>query len=160
MIRPATLQDLPRLLDIYTTARAFMRAHGNMNQWDGPYPDEATLREDIALRQLYVIEQDNTVHGCFALIGGIEPTYHNIEDGQWQSDRPYGTIHRIASDGTQRGMFDACATFASRRYDHLRVDTHADNYPMQGAVQKFGFAYQGVIHLEDGSPRMAYAWLK
>ena len=148
------------MLDIYTTARAFMRAHGNMSQWNGPYPDEATLRDDIAQQQLYVIEQDGIVRGCFALIGGIEPTYHTIENGQWLSDQPYGTIHRIASDGTQRGMFEACADFASRRYNHLRVDTHADNYPMQGAVQKFGFTYQGVIHLEDGSPRMAYAWLK
>ena len=160
MIRLATLQDLPRLLDIYTTARAFMRAHGNLKQWNGAYPDEPTLRADIALQQLYVIEDGQTVHGCFALIDGVEPTYHAIEDGDWFSSRPYGTIHRIASDGTQRGMFHECASFASRRFDHLRVDTHADNYPMQGAVQKFGFRYQGVIHLEDGEPRMAYAWLK
>lgn len=160
MIRPATLHDLPRLLEIYTTARAFMRAHGNMNQWNGPYPDEATLRDDVALQQLYVIEEDQVVHGCFALIGGMEPTYHTIEQGDWTSSTPYGTIHRIASDGQQRGMFHQCAEYARQFYNHLRVDTHADNYPMQGAVQKSGFRYQGVIHLEDGSPRMAYAWLK
>lgn len=160
MIRTATLQDLPRLLEIYTAARAFMRAHGNLHQWDGSYPDAPTLQEDIARQQLYVVETDSYIHGCFALIGGIEPTYHCIEGGNWRSDAPYGTIHRIASDGTEKGIFDQCAWFASQYFDHLRVDTHADNYPMQGAVEKFGFVYCGVIHLADGSPRMAYEWLR
>lgn len=160
MIRHAKLEDISRLLEIYTQARGFMRAHGNMTQWNGAYPDEATLRDDVAKKQLYVIESDDHIHGCFALISGIEPTYHIIEDGTWVSDTPYGTIHRIASDGKERGMFHQCAQFASQRFDHLRVDTHADNYPMQGAVKKFGFTYRGVIHLKDGEPRLAFEWLR
>lgn len=160
MIRTAVLQDLPRLLEIYAAARSFMRAHGNLNQWNGPYPDKETLLDDIARQQLYVVESDGYIRGCFALIGGAEPTYHTIENGHWHADSPYGTIHRIASDGSEKGIFHQCAQFASQHYDHLRVDTHADNYPMQGAVAKFGFLYCGIIHLADGSARMAYEWLK
>ena len=43
MIRPATEHDLPRLLEIYASAKHFMHTHGNPTQWNGSYPDEETL---------------------------------------------------------------------------------------------------------------------
>ena len=67
MIRPATNEDLPRLLQIYDCARAYMRSTGNPTQWAGGYPKEETLREDIAAGQLYVLEED-TVRACFNFI--------------------------------------------------------------------------------------------
>ena len=38
----------------------------------------------------------------------------------------------------------------------LRADTHADNKIMQHLLEKNGFARRGIIHVEDGTPRVAY----
>lgn len=159
MIRPATEHDLPRLLEIYASAKHFMHTHGNPTQWNGSYPDEETLRNDVKHGQLFVQTDEEGIYACFALIGGEDPTYGYIE-GEWRSSSPYGTIHRIASSRRKRGVFAECTAFARTRYDHLRVDTHADNLPMQGAVQKEGFSFAGIIYLADGSPRRAYEWIR
>ena len=41
----------------------------------------------------------------------------------------------------------------------IRVDTHEGNIPMRKMLEKQGFVYCGVIHLADGSPRVAYQYL-
>lgn len=160
MVRKATLSDIDRILEIYTLAKHFMHTHGNPNQWNGAYPERATLKNDVENGYLYVMHDENgCIYGCFALIGGVDPTYIHI-DGSWHSDTPYGTIHRIAGDGTRRGIFAECCTFARTLFNHLRVDTHEDNKPMQNAVTRDGFKYAGIIYLADGEPRMAYDWVK
>ena len=42
----------------------------------------------------------------------------------------------------------------------LRIDTHADNLPMQGASMKAGFERAGVVYVSDGTPRVAFDWLR
>lgn len=159
MIRKATHNDITRILEIYNSAKNFMHTHGNPNQWNGTYPDKDLLRADVEKGHLYVMyDEKNTVYACFALIGGIDATYLEI-DGKWTSDEPYGTIHRIAGDGTVHGVFAECAAFARTIYRHLRVDTHEDNKPMQRAVLRDGFKYAGIIYLENGDPRLAYDWV-
>ncbi len=159
MIRLAEKDDLQTILEIYAVAKDFMHTHGNPSQWNGAYPDEATLLADIEKRQLYVLYDNKCIYGCFALIGGADPTYQKI-DGAWASNTPYGTIHRIASARTKKGVFAECVRFARTRYQHLRVDTHEDNKPMQHVVLKNGFTYRGVIYLADGAPRLAYDWVE
>lgn len=41
----------------------------------------------------------------------------------------------------------------------VRLDTHADNVPMQRAAEVLGFQRCGTIWVEDGSPRIAYELL-
>ena len=84
-----------------------------------------------------------------------DPTYHEIFDGQWHCENPYGVIHRIASDGSG-GILKAAVEFAAGHVDYLRIDTHADNQVMQKAVRKQGFEYCGIIYIADGTPRLAY----
>ena len=85
---------------------------------------------------------------------GDDPTYAEI-DGAWLSDRPYATIHRVASDGTHRGVFAEVMAFAMAMQPHLRIDTHAQNLPMQRQIERFGFRYCGVIQCRNGA-RMAF----
>ena len=160
MIRLANKTDIPKLLEIYESAKRFMHTNGNPNQWNGAYPDIDTLLCDIESNHLFAMEDDALgIYGCFALIGGDDPTYAYI-DGAWSSDMPYGTIHRIAGDGRKNGVFAECTAFARTKYTHLRVDTHEDNKPMQNAVLRDGFRYAGVIFLANGDPRFAYEWVK
>lgn len=154
-VRPATAADLPALAEIYRHARAFMAAAGNPTQWGTTNPPAATLEEDIRRGQLFLVCDGDTPCGAFALVPGADPTYAVIE-GAWHSDAPYATIHRLAGDGSRHGVFAAAVAFAAARYPHLRIDTHQDNRPMRTLIPRAGFAYCGIIHVADGSPRLAY----
>ena len=155
MVRAAAVQDLPRIMAIYDTARQYMRRSGNTVQWVNGYPSETLLRQDIAAGQLYVMEDAGGVYAVFAFIIGDDPTYGYIE-GAWQDDSRYGTIHRMGSDGTHRGVFAQGAAWAAQRCGHLRADTHAANHTMQRCMEREGFVRCGTIYVADGTPRVAY----
>lgn len=148
--------DLPRILEIYDIAKAYMRANGNPNQWNGAYPDPETLRTDIEKQRLYVYKKDGRIHGVFMLLLEEEPTYAYIEDGSWREETPYGTIHRLAGDGEVKGLFAKCVAFCEKKVPYLRADTHFDNHTMQHLLEKNGFERRGIIYLKNGDPRIAY----
>ncbi len=159
-IRKSTERDLERIMDIYAAARAFMAAHGNPNQW-GPtnWPPEALIRRDIAQGKSYVCVHEGAVAGVFFFDCGkdIEPTYAGITDGQWLDGSSYGVVHRIAADGTVKGVGAFCIGWAFEQCHHLRIDTHGDNRVMQRLLEKLGFVRCGTIYVEeDPYPRLAY----
>lgn len=154
-IRLAEPEDLPRITEIYAGARAFMAANGNPEQWGTSYPSRQQLLQDIRSRVLYLLEDDRGIHGVFAFLLGKDPTYQVIYDGAWHYDLPYGTIHRVAGDGSG-GIFSAIVTFARKRCPYLRIDTHTCNRPMRRAIQRAGFRPCGTILTQDGSPRLAF----
>lgn len=154
-IRNAVSADLRRICEVYDIARQFMRNTGNPTQWSDGYPQLPLLQEDIAGGNLYVAEHDGLVTGVFALFTGADPTYSYIE-GQWLNDAPYATIHRIASDGTQKGLLRSAAEYALGIFGNVRIDTHHDNKVMQHLLETLGFTRCGIIYLENGDPRIAY----
>jgi len=133
-----------------------MRSHGNARQWDDAYPGRELMRSEIDSGHCFVICERRAVVGTFCLIFGDDPTYGRIEDGRWLNEAPYGTIHRLASDGSVKGVGHCCIEFCYSQIKNLRADTHSDNIPMQRLLEKEGFERCGIIHLEDGSPRIAY----
>ena len=97
--------------------------------------------------------------GTFFFIHGqdIEPTYREITDGAWLDDSPYGVVHRIAGDGSEKGIGVFCINWAFEQCGHLRIDTHGDNIVMQNLVKKLGFVHCGTIYVEeDNNPRLAF----
>ena len=153
-IRLATQTDLEIIEEIYAFARKFMAENGNPTQWKDGYPQRTMLETDIAKKNLYVVMDQDNISGVFLFVIGEDPTYGHIEGGTWRADTPYGTIHRIASCGS--GVFDACLNFCRSKCSHIRVDTHADNKPMQHLAEKHGFSRRGIIYVADGTPRIAY----
>lgn len=154
-VRNAVSEDLDRIDEIYAFARAFMEKTGNPNQWGKTNPPHEWLVDDIKNKLLHVITDESGIHGVFYFYIGEDPTYGEIEDGAWCSSEPYGTIHRIASDGSG-GILRTAVAFCKEQIDHIRIDTHHDNVVMQNAVAKLGFQRSGIIHLANGSPRIAY----
>lgn len=154
-IRKANREDLSRIGEIYAYARSFMAQTGNPNQWKNNHPPVSQLQQDIQEGNLYVITDEDSIHGVFYFYIGEDPTYHVIEDGDWHSKKTYGTIHRIAGDGSG-GILRAATEFAWKKIQYLRIDTHEDNVVMQRALQKQGFRRCGIIYIADGSPRIAY----
>jgi RimJ/RimL family protein N-acetyltransferase len=156
MIRHAKISDLQEIMSIYESARRFMRARGNATQWVNGYPSEALLRDDIAKGHLFVdCNSNGHILYVFAFIIGDDPTYQQIE-GVWLNDRPYGTIHRLASAGVTTGVFQQYLDFCLTQINDIRVDTHADNTPMRKAIERAGLKRCGIIYVADGTPRIAY----
>ena len=160
IIRRAEERDLGSILRVYETAREYMRQSGNPDQWGTDKPQRTLLEDDIRKGELFVGESDSgEIHFVFAFILGADPTYSYIEDGSWLSDEPYGTIHRIASDGTQTRVVKIAVEYCQKTIQNLRIDTHEKNKTMQHVVEKLGFIRCGIIYLEDGAPRIAYQLL-
>ena len=143
MIRQAASSDLSHILVIYAHARRFMAEHGNPTQWGNTRPTETDISARIARNELFVLEDSDGIH-------------HIIENGQWLSNAPYGTIHAVASDGSIHGFLTQIVAYCLQITCHLRIDTHPDNLIMQHVITKNGFTKCGIIHVADGSPRFAY----
>lgn len=159
-IRLARIEDLETVQKIYKRAKAYMVETGNPNQWLDGYPTREILEEDIACHHLYVMEDGSHLYGAFAFIIGDDATYQIIEDGAWRSDATYGTIHRIASSGAQKGLLHICMEYCLQQIDYIRIDTHHDNKVMQYLILKEGFKPCGIIYAIDGNPRIAYDYIK
>lgn len=156
-IRLATLSDLNKLMGIFDTARRFMQSTGNANQWINGYPQRELIMHEINSGHCYVcINEQESVAGTFCFIQGPDPTYSRIDEGNWLDNDPYWVIHRIASDGSCRGIFEACINWCEKQTPNLRVDTHADNKIMQNLLEKHGFIRCGIIYVANGTPRIAY----
>lgn len=154
-IRKAQKSDLNSAMAIYMQAQQFMEKHNNPDQWGRTYPSAELICQDIDQEKLFVIWNESGIHGVFYYCTGPDPTYNVIYEGQWNLEKAYGVIHRIAGDGSG-GILRAAVDFARKQTDYLRIDTHADNYVMQSALDKLGFIKCGIIHVEDGSARIAY----
>lgn len=123
----------------------------------GNYPSPELLEEDIDTNRLFVYMVNGQMQAVFAFILGEDPTYKVIEDGQWLNDTlPYGTLHRLASAGESKGIGKAVVEWCLEHCESLRADTHADNKVMQHLLESEGFTRCGIIHVEDGTPRIAY----
>ena len=160
-IRKSREEDFTRMMEIYAFARTQMAQNGNPNQW-GPrnWPPESLIHNDIKEGNSFVCENDKgDVIGTFYFIFGddIDPTYRKIIDGEWMDDSPYGVIHRLAGDGSEKGIGAFCINWAFENCGHLRVDTHGDNVVMQNLLNKLGFKHCGTIYVEeDNYPRLAF----
>ncbi len=159
-IRKAEITDLDRIIEIYAYARKIMAENGNPGQWGDNWPPVDVVTDDIDRGIGYVcVNGNDRVVGVFAYLYGkdIEPTYEHIYDGSWKDDSPYGVIHRIAADGSEKGIGRFCISWALANGGHMRIDTHENNKAMQKLLEKLGFEKRGTIYVgNDRSPRIAF----
>ena len=100
IFRRAEPEDLPRLLNLYLGSIALMRLQG-IDQWDDVYPSEDVLAQDIANRDLYVLEDDDGLAASVVLNEEQEPQYRYV-DWRYHTGN-IGTIHRLCVDAGHRG---------------------------------------------------------
>lgn len=156
-ISKCTAEDIDEAMAVFDTARRFMRSQGNMTQWVNGYPSRQRIKADVEAGNLYAgRDSEGDIVMVFAFIVGDDPTYSVIEDGNWLNNRPYGTIHRLASSGKIGGVLEACVDFCFSKIDNLRLDTHRDNAAMLAGVERLGFSRCGIIYCDDGTPRVAF----
>ncbi|MCR8969724.1 GNAT family N-acetyltransferase [Facklamia sp. 7083-14-GEN3] len=160
-IRRVELKDIEKLQAIYDQARQFQLATGNLNQWIEGYPGNAVILDDYHSTYSYLVEDkiEGKILAIMALIPGEDPTYKRIQ-GQWLNDEEYVTIHRLAALPSAKGSGQALLEWAMAHYSNIRIDTHEANRPMKHILEKLGFTFCGIIHLENGDPRDAYQYYR
>lgn len=141
--------------EIYACAREQMRRNGNPDQWGTNRPSEEKIRKDIQDGNSYVLLQEGEICAVFSFVIGPDETYENIE-GQWLNGEEYGTIHRVAANGKVHGVFRQILDFCRELEPNIRIDTHAANSNMRHILETNGFSVCGIIHVDDGTPRIAY----
>ena len=150
-IRAAKPSELEEIIRIYSEAREFMAEEGNPGQWGDSYPSEALVLQDICDGTCRVVTDGDEILAVFYTAYGIEPAYDKIFGGEWGTAEPYGIIHRVAVASKARGRGVATFIFSEELKEHksLRIDTHADNKPMQRALEKAGFIFRGTVYIDD-----------
>ncbi len=156
MIRKAGMEDLKEILNVYESARLYMKKSGNPSQWGDSFPPQSTVEEDIENETLYVAERSGRVCGVMEFHIGEEPYYAVLDEGSWIYSGDYATVHRLASDGSKRGVFAEFLEFGKGICPHIRIDTHVDNIVMQKLIEKHGFEKCGFFFSTPERKWIAY----
>lgn len=159
-VRLARERDLDAVCAIYDAAREFMHTHGNPTQWPGTYPGRPEAERDLAAAALWVLDEGSGPMGVMSVLPGPDPTYAHIEGAGWLNEGPYWVMHRMACAEQGHGLGTRLLSWLTKRHDNVRADTHADNIPMQRALERVGFVRRGTIWVEDGTPRIAYHYVR
>jgi GNAT superfamily N-acetyltransferase len=159
-LRAATESELPVIWAILQQAIEQRRRDGSA-QWQNGYPNEQTVRDDIAQGRAYVLVEDNAIVAYAAVIFGLEPAYAVI-DGQWLTNGRYAVVHRVARSDAAKGKGVATRLFElveelcrEKGVYSIKLDTNFDNAPMLHILAKLNYVYCGEIFFE-GAPRKAY----
>lgn len=163
-LRKSKLSDLDDIMEIIDEAKALLKKDGSP-QWQDGHPDRKQFEIDINNGFNWVLIVDDNIAGTATLSTQIEDNYKNIEDGKWNGDDHYLTIHRVAIASRFRGMQLSKQIFSNLltvgrilNYSDFRIDTHPVNIRMQKLITDFGFKRRGTVHVEDkiDSRRFAY----
>lgn len=94
--------------------------------WQPQPMDKRLSSAELILREItngtnYVCENENgEIIGTFCFIPGEDPTYARIDDGNWLNNEPYYVIHRMATNGKQKGVADACLKWCFEHCNNIR----------------------------------------
>lgn len=160
-IERATLQDYQEIEKIYIQANKALKRDG-VDQWQKDFPNKETFLKDLDLQASFLY-REKEILATAALIPGQDKTYKKIYKGSWVNDEPYTTIHRFAIHDKAKGkglgkqMLQALMDKSVEMgYWNVRIDTHKDNKKMLRLIESMGFIPCGIIHVMDGSERLAF----
>jgi len=150
LIRLATLNDIPQIIQLIAEVVPVMNAAGNF-QWDSTYPNTIVFEKDIALNQLWVAANNSDIAGIAAITTDQEPEYALVG---WDLNEPAIVIHRLAVGIHHHGkgiatklMRQAEQVAISRSIKVLRIDTNSANKATRQLFPKLGYEFAGEIGL-------------
>lgn len=150
LIRFATLQDIPQIMQLVSEVVPLMNAGGNF-QWDAHYPNPEKFSDDIAHDKLWVAEINGNIAGVSAITTDQDPEYAEVG---WDLRETAIVTHRLAVSPRFRGQGVAAALLQKaedeairRGINTLRVDTNSNNQATQKLFPKMGYVFAGEIGL-------------
>ena len=149
-IRPATLADIPGIMQLIAEVVPAMNAASNF-QWDSTYPNAKVFENDIALEQLWVADADGDIAGIAAITTDQEPEYADVG---WDLNETAIVTHRLAVSTRYQGqgiaaklMQQAELEALARGINTLRIDTNSNNKATRQLFPKLGYEFAGEIGL-------------
>lgn len=147
IFRLATLQDLPRLKDMYRRIMTYLD-EVDMQIWDEHYPCEL-LEGDVEKRQLYIMAQGDTPVAAFALCQSSAGE-HCVE---WEnSDASALYLERLGVDTVymrnglaSRMLQKAMEVTKEQGREYLRLFAAISNPPSLALYRKNGFRQAGGV---------------
>jgi GNAT superfamily N-acetyltransferase len=151
LMRRAQIEDFNAIEQIIFEGKELL-AKQEINQWQTGYPNAASLMNDIVNGWTMVLEENGEILGTAAVIPGRDKSYENL-DGQWLTDGPYLSIHRVAVSNRHHGrglaqrLFEEIFMAVGRMNDiqSIRIDTNPMNLGMQHIIKKVGFIETGLV---------------
>ena len=164
-VKKAEIRELETLMTIICEARRAIASLG-IDQWQDGYPGKDVILSDIESQNMYGAYENGVPAAVAAIISGIEPVYAHI-DGEWKTEGPYITVHRMAASDAARGKGASLALMKkaeeiahSQGAVSVRVDTHLGNKVMRRFLSKQGFEECGLVdyssHTTGDPMRIAY----
>ncbi len=155
MIKHAKATDLDVIVSLATKTRENMLLNG-LKQWTGNYPDRESFERDLKKDGLYIYKDGENIIASISILPENDEAYKEIEWLKYKSL----VIHRVVVDpnkqktGIGMELFDFAKQIGKQgNYESIKVDTHPDNYKMQGLIAKAGYKPIGYL---SGINRLAY----
>lgn len=158
--RLAKIEDIEIIMSIIKDAKEYLKSQG-LSQWQGEYPCNNTISQDIRDNIGYVMVENGGIIGYFVI--SFKPDeYYNEIFGQWLNQGEYAGIHRTAISKKHRGIglgdyifkfaYDICKKSSVKS---LRIDTDPENLPMRKTIERNDFTFCGNVFI-DGDKKVAY----
>ena len=149
LLRLATPADLPQVCETYRLVCDKMNADG-VTQWRwGEYPNEDMLREDIDLKQLYVLDGAKEIAAVACVNCQQDPEY---DDVRWLFGTRPGSFHRLAIHPAHQGrslfryvLEDVENILRQKGCDCLRIDTYVENEHARSVYARCGLRAAGMV---------------
>jgi len=130
-IRLATLQDIKHILNVTKACASYM-VKQKIFQWNENYPSKTAFINDVARKELYVLEEAQDIIGCIVLTPFMDKEYIPI---QWLTPNTNNMyIHRLAvhpkaqGNGNAQRLMSFAEQFAiENNYSSIRLDTFSKN---------------------------------
>ena len=143
VIRNSNIRDLKSTLDLFVKVTDWMLGHG-IDQWNYDYPNEETIRQDIASGNHFVITENKTVIGTILLDSIQDEQYRSIH---WNTkNKDVMVIHRLGvlPQSQGQGIATSLCKFAevygrNNGYKTIRLDAYAGNLISNGLYEKLGY---------------------
>ena len=149
----AQKENLNEIIEIINLAKKYLKDQGSLqwNQNDG-YPNKSDILKDIENNYCYIYKDNDEILGTLCIVTETDENYNEI-DGEWLTDRPYASIHRIAVKYHNQNLgslmlLEAENIVKEKNIFSIKIDTHKINIPMTKTILKCGYKYCGVIKLK------------
>lgn len=164
MIKKASEKDLEQLLSIVKSCGQNLIEQG-IFQWNEKYPSKEVLLDDIALQQIWKLQEANTIVGLIVITEIEDAEYHLVK---WLTKNDKNLyIHRLAvhpnfqGKGFAQKLMDFAERFALENgYNSIRLDTFSQNKRNQQFYEKRNYIKLESIYFPNQSEFPFYCYEK
>ena len=164
VIKKASESDLAQLLSIVKSCGQNLIEQG-IFQWNEKYPSKEVLLEDIALQQIWKLEDGNSIVGLIVLTEIEDDEYQHVK---WLTKKQHHLyIHRLAVDpkfqgkGYAQKLMDFSEKYAKENgYNSIRLDTFSQNKRNQKFYEQRNYIKLESIYFPNQSEFPFYCYEK